>query len=146
MTCILSNNNVGQASDRLVHVNCHSFKSRLLSLQLHTPSLSYLPSLICICFFCFFFSMFTRREDITKGLHRRLIFSYLSTSPLQIKWLLLHQTKMNRLYIGMELKKNWTSVKKYEEPITLIMKTDYSFVHFRFLNLFRPLVKLIFKN
>lgn len=102
---ILSNNEVGQASNRLVHVNCHLFKSRLLSLQLNTPSLSYLTSLVCICFFClFFFAMFTRREDITKELRRRLIFSYLSSHPLQ-KWLLLHQTKMIRLYIGMELKK-----------------------------------------
>ena len=48
--------------------------------------------------------MFTRREDITKELRRRLIFSYLSSHPLQ-KWLLLHQTKMIQLYIDMELKK-----------------------------------------
>ena len=33
MTSILSNNEVGQGSDRLVHENCHSFKSRLLLLQ-----------------------------------------------------------------------------------------------------------------
>ena len=35
ITCISSNNVVGQSADtyRLVHVNCHSFKSKLLSLQ-----------------------------------------------------------------------------------------------------------------
>ena len=58
---------VGQKSDKfadimLVHVNCHSFRSRLLSLQTHRHETSLFVSYAAV-----FVSIFTQ------GLHRRLL-------------------------------------------------------------------------
>ena len=58
---------VGQKCDEfadimLVHVNCHSFRSRLLSLQTHRHETSFFVSYAAV-----FVSIFTQ------GLHRRLL-------------------------------------------------------------------------
>ena len=65
MTCILSNNGVRQTSYKfaytygLVHVNCHSFNSRTLSLQTHR----HFKASSVVSYAAVFVSIFTQRED-----------------------------------------------------------------------------------
>ena len=108
----------------LVQVNCHSFTSRLSSLQ--TPG-HKLPPLSHTQPFCF---QFSRNEKTKKKSCIRDYF--LPASPaFPFKYGYSFTRLKQTHYIGrMELKKNWISVK-YEEPITMVIKTEHSFVHLR---------------
>ena len=94
-----------------------------------------------------FVLIFTQCEDEEKELHRTLLIPpyHSSCSLMYYHKLLLREGKTNSLK-QYGIAKKYIEQVKYEEPITLIIKTDNRFVHLRSLKFVKPLVKFIFKT